>query len=456
MMKISAVILAAGQGTRMRSKTPKVLHSLAGRAMIDYSLKAVEGICTDLPVIVVGHGAEAVMKHVGQASRFVTQEPQLGTAHAVQQAESLLSGESDLVLIYYADMPLLQNETLRMLVESQKGSSAVLSMLTVIAEDPKGFGRISRKEDGSVNAVIEEAAASREQLAIRELNAGIYCCRADWLWAGLKRIKKSPKGEYYLTDLVEMAVKDGEKVNAIQMGDAKEAIGINTRKHLAEAESILRERINDKWMLAGVTIVQPATTFIDEQVKIGQDTVIWPNTYLRGSTVIGSDCVLGPDVIIEDTTIGDACRVQMAVLEGAILEDHVSMGPYAHLRKGAHLASGVHMGNFGEVKNSYLGPETKMGHFSYIGDATIGVDVNIGAGTITCNFDGEKKNKTVIEDGAFIGSDTMLVAPVKIGKKAKTGAGAVVNHDVPAGTVVVGVPARELQKRKEKEKPDAR
>lgn len=456
MMKISAVILAAGQGTRMRSKTPKVLHSLAGRAMIDYSLKAVEGICTDLPVVVVGHGAEAVMKHVGQAARFVTQEPQLGTAHAVQQAESLLSGESDLVLIYYADMPLLQNETLKMLVESQKSSSAVLSMLTVIAEDPKGFGRISRKADGSVNAVIEEAAASREQLAIRELNAGIYCCRADWLWAGLKRIKKSPKGEYYLTDLVEMAVKDGEKVNAILMGDAKEAIGINTRKHLAEAESILRERINDKWMLAGVTIMQPATTFIDEQVQIGQDTVIWPNTYLRGSTVIGSDCVLGPDVIIEDTTIGDACRVQMAVLEGAILEDHVSMGPYAHLRKGAHLASGVHMGNFGEVKNSYLGPETKMGHFSYIGDATIGVDVNIGAGTITCNFDGEKKNKTVIEDGAFIGSDTMLVAPVKIGKKAKTGAGAVVNHDVPAGTVVVGVPARELQKRKEKEKPDAR
>lgn len=456
MMKISAVILAAGQGTRMRSKTPKVLHSLAGRAMIDYSLKSVEGICTDLPVVVVGHGAEAVMEHVGQAAHFVTQEPQLGTAHAVQQAESLLSGESDLVLIYYADMPLLQNETLKMLVESQKSSSAVLSMLTVIAEDPKGFGRISRKADGSVNAVIEEAAASREQLAIRELNAGIYCCRADWLWAGLKRIKKSPKGEYYLTDLVEMAVKDGEKVNAILMGDAKEAIGINTRKHLAEAESILRERINDKWMLAGVTIMQPATTFIDEQVQIGQDTVIWPNTYLRGSTVIGSDCVLGPDVIIEDTTMGDDCRVQMAVLEGAILEDHVSMGPYAHLRKGAHLASGVHMGNFGEVKNSYLGPETKMGHFSYIGDATIGVDVNIGAGTITCNFDGEKKNKTVIEDGAFIGSDTMLVAPVKIGKKAKTGAGAVVNHDVPAGTVVVGVPARELQKRKEKEKPDAR
>lgn len=454
-MEISAVILAAGQGTRMRSKTPKVLHPLAGRAMIDYSLKAVEGICTDLPVVVVGHGADAVKAHLGNAARFVTQEPQLGTAHAVQQAESVLSGKSDLVLIFYADMPLLRHETLKKLVEAQKSNPGAISMLTVIADDPKGFGRITRDANGSVLSIVEEASASKEQLAIRELNAGIYCCRADWLWAGLKKIKKSPKGEFYLTDLVELAVKDGSIVNAYSITDFNEAIGINTRIHLAEAEAILRKRINEKWMLAGVTILQPSTTFIDDSVQIGEDTILWPNTYLRGATKIGENCVLGPDVIVEDTTIGNECRIQMAVLEGAVLEDHVSMGPYAHLRKGAHLAKGVHMGNFGEVKNSYLGPETKMGHFSYIGDATIGIDVNIWAGTITCNFDGEKKNKTVIEDGVFIGSDTMLVAPVKIGKKAKTGAGAVVNRDVPAGSVVVGVPARELQHKKGKEKLDA-
>ncbi len=422
--------------------------------MIDYSVMAVSGICTDLPVVVVGHGAEAVKEHVGNAARFVIQESQLGTAHAVQQAENLLSGKSDLVLIFYGDMPLLRHETLKKLVEVQKSNTGALSLITVIADDPKGFGRITRAEDGSVNAIVEEASASKEQLSIRELNAGIYCCRSEWLWKALKRIKKSPKGEFYLTDLVEIAVKDGLTVNAIPAADSEEAIGINTRIHLAEAESILRRRINERWMLAGVTMMQPSTVFIDDQVQLGEDTVLWPNTYLRGSTVIGSECTLGPDVIVEDTRIGNGCRVQMAVLEGAVLEDHVSMGPYAHLRKGAHLASGVHMGNFGEVKNSYLGPETKMGHFSYIGDATIGTDVNIGAGTITCNFDGVRKNKTVIEDGAFIGSDTMLVAPVKIGKKAKTGAGAVVNRDVPPGSVVVGVPAREIQKRKTKEKAD--
>jgi bifunctional UDP-N-acetylglucosamine pyrophosphorylase/glucosamine-1-phosphate N-acetyltransferase len=453
-MQISAIILAAGQGTRMRSKTPKVLHLLAGRAMIDYSVLAVAGICTDLPVVVVGHGAEVVKEHVGNAARFVIQEPQLGTAHAVQQAENLLSGKSDLILIFYGDMPLLRHETLKKLVEVQKSNTGALSLITVIADDPKGFGRVTRAADGSVNAIVEEASASKEQLAIRELNAGIYCCRSNWLWEALKTIKKSPKGEFYLTDLVEIAVMDGQTVNAIPAADPEEAIGINTRIHLAEAESILRRRINEKWMLAGVTMIKPSSVFIDDQVQLGEDTVLWPNTYLRGLTVIGSECTLGPDVIMEDTIIGNGCRIQMAVLEGAVLEDHVSMGPYAHLRKGAHLASGVHMGNFGEVKNSYLGPETKMGHFSYIGDATIGTDVNIGAGTITCNFDGVKKNKTVIEDGAFIGSDTMLVAPVKIGKKAKTGAGAVVNRDVPPGSVVVGVPAREIQKRVTKEKAD--
>jgi bifunctional UDP-N-acetylglucosamine pyrophosphorylase/glucosamine-1-phosphate N-acetyltransferase len=302
-----------------------------------------------------------------------------------------------------------------------------------------------------VQAIVEEAEATAEQLAIQELNSGVYCFQAAWLWEALRRIPLSPKGEYYLTDLVGIAVSDGLSVQAISASDPNELIGINTRLHLAEAESILRQRINRDWMLAGVTLADPATSYIEAGVTIGQDTVIWPNTHLRGKTVIGANCTIGPNTIIADSQVGEQCKIIASVLEKAILEDHVEVGPFAHLRKGAHLARGVHMGNFGEVKNSYLGPDTKMGHFSYIGDATIGEDVNIGAGTITCNFDGERKNPTIIGSNVFIGSDTMLVAPVKLGDRARTGAGSVVTKDVQPDTLVVGVPARAIRRLKKNE-----
>jgi len=297
-----------------------------------------------------------------------------------------------------------------------------------------------------VQAIIEEAHATPEQLAIRELNAGVYCFRAEWLWQALERIPLSPKGEYYLTDTVGLAAEEGLPIEVSIVDDPAEALGINTRVHLAEAETHLRQRINRRWMLAGVTILDPATTYIEADVTIGADTVLYPNTHLRGNTTIGSHCRIGPNSILEDTRVGDHCLVLASVTEGAILEEGVSMGPYGHLRKGAHLGAGVHMGNFGEVKSSYLGPNTKMGHFSYIGDAQIGANVNIGAGTITCNFDGEHKHPTEIGDDVFIGSDTMLVAPLKIGDRARTGAGSVVTHDVPADTIVVGVPARPHRK----------
>ncbi len=266
----------------------------------------------------------------------------------------------------------------------------------------------------------------------------------------LRQIKVSPKGEYYLTDLVEIAAKEGGQVKALVLNDESEAIGINNRVHLAEAGAVLRRRINERWMLNGVSMVQPESVFIDDTVMIGEDTTLLPNTYLRGNTIIGKGCEIGPETIITDCAVSDNCRIQMAVMEGAELEEGVIMGPFARLRKGARLGRGVHMGNFGEVKNSTLGADTRMGHFSYIGDATIGESVNIGAGTVTCNFDGVNKNKTVIEDGVFIGSDTMLVAPVKIGKNSKTGAGAVVTKDVPANKLVVGVPAKELKDLKDK------
>ena len=445
-MKVTAVLLAAGQGTRMKSRLSKVLHPVCGKPMLAYALAVAGSASTEKPVVVVGKDGETLRAFLGDTTVCVLQDPPLGTGHAVRQAEASLRGNTDLVLVTYADMPLLRPETLVRLVETQKKNTGPITMLTVIAPDPRGFGRVVRGPDGSVQAIVEEAAATPEQLTIRELNVGAYCFSAGWLWQALGRIPLSKKGEYYLTDTVELAVNAGLLVQALVSDDLTESIGINTRVHLAEAEAAMRDRINRAHMLAGVTIINPAATYIDPDVTIGPDTVVWPNTYLHGKTVIGSGCTIGPNTITEDTTIGNDCKILAAVTEQAVLEDNVSIGPFARLRKGAHLCKGVHMGNFGEVKDSTLGPGTKMGHFSYIGNATIGPQVNIGAGTITCNYDGVHKNPTEIGEGAFIGSDTMLVAPVKIGAHAKTGAGAVVTKDVEPDTLVVGVPARPIRK----------
>jgi bifunctional UDP-N-acetylglucosamine pyrophosphorylase / glucosamine-1-phosphate N-acetyltransferase len=453
-MKVTAVLLAAGQGTRMKSDLPKMLHPVCGQPMVFHALGAAQKASTDQPVIIIGHGAEAVKKAVGDSARCVVQEKQLGTGHALLQAESMLRGQSGLILVTYGDMPLLRGETLQELVDKQKVSQGPISLITVIAEDPRGFGRILRGKDGMVTAIVEEAAATPEQLTINELNVGAYCFSADWLWDALHRIPVSKKGEYYLTDTVELAMKDGLQVQALVMEDMVETIGINTRVHLAEAEAAMRKRINSRHMLAGVTLIDPESTYIEAGVNIGYDTVIWPGTYLFGNTSIGADCQIGPNAHIRDTQIGDSCTVIMSVMEKAVLEDHVDVGPFARLRKGAHLCTGVHMGNFGEVKDSTLGPGVKMGHFSYIGNAQIGANTNIGAGTITCNFDGEKKHPTEIGEDAFIGSDTMLVAPVKLGNGARTGAGAIVTKNVPDDTLVVGMPARAIRKLQRKPKKD--
>jgi bifunctional UDP-N-acetylglucosamine pyrophosphorylase/glucosamine-1-phosphate N-acetyltransferase len=438
----------------MKSSLPKVLHPICGQPMIEYALHAAWDASTEVPVIVIGHGAEPVREFLGDAARCVVQDPQLGTGHAVLQAEPLLSGRTDLVLVTYGDMPLLYPKTLIRLVEMQKQNTGPATILTVLTAAPRGFGRVVRGSEGNVQAIVEEATATDEQLSIKELNAGAYCFRADWLWGALDRIPVSKMGEYYLTDTVELAVQAGLPVQAIICDDLIETIGINTRVHLAEAEAAMRRRINEAHMLAGVTIVDPAAVYIEAGVTIGQDTVIWPNTHLRGDTVIGEGCVIGPETIITDSQIGNSCRILKSVLEGALLEEGVDMGPFARLRKGAHLCKGVHMGNFGEVKDSTLGPGTKMGHFSYIGNANIGRNVNIGAGTITCNFDGEHKYPTEIGEDVFIGSDTMLVAPVKLGARSHTGAGAVVTKDVPPDTLVVGVPARAIKKLERKMKKD--
>lgn len=446
-MKITAILLAAGQGTRMKSSMPKVLHPIAGKPMIWHALQAIQQSTTEKPVVVVGHGADEVTKYLGDSAYTALQAPQLGTGHAVMQAESLLKGKTDLVVVCYSDMPLLRGETLQKLVETQKNNKGPISMLTVIADDPRGFGRIIRKADDSVESIVEEYVATAEQLQVKELNVGGYCFDANWLWEALQRIPKNPqKGEYYLTDTVELASKSGLPVQATVMTDLEETIGINTRAHLAEVEAAMRWRINQEHMLNGVTMLDPASAYIDVEVKIGRDTVLMPNIYLHGKIEIGEGNLIGPNAIIRDSKIGNRCKVLASVLEGALLDDDVDMGPFARLRKGAHLGNHVHMGNFGEVKDSYLAEGAKMGHFSYIGNAQIGANTNIGAGTITCNYDGEEKHATEIGEDVFIGSDTMLVAPLKIGARARTGAGSVVTKNVAEDTLVVGMPARAIRK----------
>jgi bifunctional UDP-N-acetylglucosamine pyrophosphorylase/glucosamine-1-phosphate N-acetyltransferase len=449
MSKLAVVILAAGEGTRIKSKIPKVLHPIAGRPMVEYVLDAVASVAVDKPVLVVGHGAEAVRSTLGDALVYALQEEQLGTGHAALQAQEVVEGHADTVLVLYGDMPLLSPATVGDLVTTHEGGAAPITMLTCIHEQSMGFGRILRDEAGRVIGIVEEHEASPEQLEIRELNPGVYCFDSGWLWQHLPRLPLSSKGEFYLTDLVSMAVDEGHFAATVAVQDPLETLGVNDRLHLAEVEAVVRRRICEQLMRDGVTIIDPGSTYIDAAVGVERDTIIYPNTYLQGSTCVGENCLIGPNATVRDSNVGDNCRVEMSVIEGAIVEDEVHVGPFAHLRKGAHLARGVHMGNFGEVKNSYLGPGVRMGHFSYVGDAAIGAEVNIGAGTVTCNYDGVNKYPTVVDEGAFIGSGTMLVAPVKIGARARIGAGAVVTHDIPPDSTAYGVPARVREKKAE-------
>lgn len=430
----------------MKSDLPKVLHPIMGHPLVWHVCEAARRATGERPVVVVGYGGDQVRHALGDSVDYVVQDQQLGTGHAVLQAESLLRGQVDQVLVVLGDMPLLSVESLEKVVTMQTAHSGPLTLMTIIQPNPRGFGRIVRSAAGQIAAIVEEAQATPEQLKITELNPSIYCMNSAWLWDALRRIPLSPKGEYYLTDLVGLAVADHLSVHASQAEDPNEAIGINNRVHLAEATTLMRQRINTHWMLEGVTIIDPASTYIEPEVKIGANTVIWPNTYLHGKTVIGEGSTIGPNTMAHAAQIGSGCTILASMLENCIVETGSDVGPFARLRSGAHLGPGVHMGNFGEVKNSYLAPGTKMGHFSYIGDAQIGEGVNIGAGTITCNFDGTRKNKTEVGKDAFLGSDTLLVAPVKLGEGARTGAGAVVTQDVEDHTLVVGVPAHVVRR----------
>ncbi|MHB1482363.1 MAG: bifunctional UDP-N-acetylglucosamine diphosphorylase/glucosamine-1-phosphate N-acetyltransferase GlmU [Bellilinea sp.] len=330
--RLNAVLLAAGFGKRMQSELPKVLHPLAGIPMIEHCLRTVAAVTSEPPVVVIGHGADQVRQVVGDKARFVLQREQLGTAHALQMAEAELAGQDGLVLVTTGDMPLFKPETFSQLVELQRGNPGPISMLSVVLPDPHGFGRVIRAEDGSVRAIVEEAQASPEVLAIRELNTSVYCFDNAWLWNALRQIKISPKGEYYLTDIVAVAVEQGLTVQAHIVEDPEEALGINTRQHLAEAAAVLRSRINERWLLAGVTMTDPDAAYIDADVKIGRETVLLPGTILEGNTTIGTGCQIGPDVKIGNSRIGNNCRISYTVIEDSFLPDGTTLGPFAHRR----------------------------------------------------------------------------------------------------------------------------
>lgn len=445
-MRCESIVMAAGLGTRMKSKLSKVMHPIGGMPMIWWVTEVVREATGENPHVVIGPEDEAVKEFLGKSARFDLQEERLGTAHAVMQAAESLRGKADYVLVINGDMPLLQVETLESMLTSQEENSGPVTILTGKPSRSRGFGRVVRDSDESIREIIEEAHASTDQIKMEEVNVGAYCFKSEWLWAQLPLLQPSPKGEFYITDMVGRAAASGERVGWVEIKHEDEIIGINTREHLAEAHSAIQRRINRKLMDSGVTIIDPSTTYVDAKVKIGSDSTIMPNTYLRGITEIGMGCEIGPNALIRDSSLGDHCQVLMSVITQAIVEDEVDIGPFARLRPGAYLSKGVHIGNFGEIKQSRLGPGVKVGHFSYIGDTIIGENSNIGAGTVTCNFDGESKHETIIGKDVFIGSDTMLVAPLTLGDGSRTGAGSVVTKDVPENTLVTGVPARAIRK----------
>jgi len=460
---VVAVVLAAGKGTRMRSNLPKVLHPLLGEPMICHVLRALRyaGIPPERTVVVVGYGGEQVARVVSSQGSYLlaNQTEQLGTGHAVKYAEPLLQklereepGAVQQVLILFGDGPLVRSSTLRQLLNYHLASRPLITMITTEAADPTGYGRIIRDKEGHFQQIIEEVELTPAQRPIKEINPSLYLYRAKWLWPALSRLKPSPKkGEYYLTDLpayaIETKMENGLPSVQTLKADFEEVLGINDRVQLAEAETVLRRRILQEHMLAGVTITDPATTYISATTKIAPDTIIEPNTHLKENCVIGQNCVIGPNSILIEATIGDDCIVLASMVEHSTLENKVTVGPFSHVRPGSYLEEGVHLGNFAEVNRSHLGARVAQGHFSYIGDATLGHDVNVGAGTITANFDGKTKNKTIIGNNVFIGSDTVLRAPITVGDEASTGAGSVVTKDVQAGVTVVGIPARPIRRK---------
>ena len=429
----AALILAAGKGTRMRSVLAKVLHPLLGRPLLWYPLEACRQAGVERLVVVVGHQAEAVRRAAGAPDvAFALQAEQNGTGHAVLCAREALADYRGTALILCGDVPLIRPETLRRLVEAHRSAGALLTVLTMELPDPTGYGRIVRDGDGRLVRIVEEADASDEERSICEVNSGTYAVELPWLWAVLERLRPDNRqAEIYLTDAVEAAVKE-DRALALQVADPAEVMGVNSRVHLARAAAVLRDRINHAWMEAGVTLEDPASTWIEPGVELEPDVTIGPGVRLAGRTQVASGARIDTGCVLTDTVVGPGCHLKpYCVATEARLEAGAQAGPFAHLRPGAVVGPEARVGNFVEMKKAVLGRGSKANHLTYLGDATVGEGVNIGAGTITCNYDGKNKHPTVIRDGAFIGSNTSLVAPVTVGAGATVGAGSTITKDVP-------------------------
>jgi bifunctional UDP-N-acetylglucosamine pyrophosphorylase/glucosamine-1-phosphate N-acetyltransferase len=439
MSELAAVILAAGKGTRMKSALPKVLHQVGGKPMVKHVVDAANFAGATKKIVVVGFGAESVQSTLLGQTEFVTQTEQLGTGHAVMQAEPLLKDFSGTVMVLCGDTPLLRGELLQKLYTAHKEAGALATVLTANMPNPSGYGRVIRSATGEVTKIVEQKDASPAELLVNEINTGIYCFERAALFTALAGITcDNVQREYYLTDVIGILAAQKAKVWAVAAEDPDETMGINSRRQLAQAEKVLRMRKINELMDAGVTIMDPDSTFIDEEVTIEQDTVIHPFTWLEGQTSVGAGCEIGPNTRIQHTKIGNNVTLHFVYAHECEIGDEVIAGPYVHLRPNTVLARGVKIGNFVEVKNSKVGEKSKLPHLSYIGDTDMGAGINIGCGTITVNYDGKHKHRTTIEDCSFVGCNSNLVAPVTIGEGAYIAAGSTITKDVPPAALGVG------------------
>ena len=438
MKDIIALILAAGKGTRMKSSMPKVLHKVGGVPMVEQVLRAVKAAGTQRQAVVVGFGGEAVQEYLGDRAETVVQEQQLGTGHAVMQAEPLLSGLSGTLLVTCGDTPLVTEDTFRSLLAHHEATQAAATVLTAVMPDPTGYGRVIRNEKGQVVKIVEQKDGSPEELAVREVNAGIYCFDMELLWQMLHNVtNNNAQGEYYLTDIIGMLVDAGKVVSAFAAPDYKETLGVNSRLQMAEAEQVLRRRKLEQLMTDGVTVIDPNNTYVDTTVSVGRDTVLYPGTILEGSTVIGENCQVGPYVRMTNVVMGSGDHLQFTYAHDCEIKNGCEIGPFVHFRPNTVIGNDVKVGNYMEVKNSTVGDGTKLPHLSYIGDSDVGYGVNIGCGTITVNYDGKEKHRTTICDHAFVGCNSNLVSPVTVGEYAYVGAGSTITKNVPPKSLSV-------------------
>ena len=447
-----AIILAAGKGTRMKSELPKVLHPVCGTPMLQHIINKLKKIDIEEIIVVIGHHADKIRAEIKDKVTFVEQTEQNGTAHAVLQALPHLQDKQGTTLVITGDTPLIEDDTLEALLTQHIENSAKGTVLTAIQEEPTGYGRIVRNstdsdEISTVVSIVEEKDATPFQKEIKEVNTGIFAFDNESLMQGLPKIKNNnAQNEYYLTDIVSVFVDNNLPFSGFILKDSTEAMGINSRVQLSEAEAIMRQKINKKHMENGVTIIDPSTTYIQNDVVIGHDTTIYPGTVITGNSVIGSAVTIFSNTEIHNSTIGDTVTIRQSVITDSIVESHVQIGPFAHIRPNSEIKSKAKVGNFVEVKASSLGEGSKVNHLSYIGDAEVGSNVNVGCGTITVNYDGAKKHKTIIEDDSFIGCNTNLVAPVRVGKNSLVAAGSTITKDVPADALAV---ARNKQENKD-------